>query len=247
VGVKEFRADLHIHTCLSPCGELDLSPAGIVRRAKESGLDIIGICDHNSAENVPALIQAAKGSELAVIAGMEVTTREEVHLVALFDRVEGAFALQAKVYSNLPGENDEESFGLQVQVNASGEVLGFNKRLLIGATTLAIDEVVERIGRYDGLAVASHIDREGFGIIGQLGFIPPDLKLDALEVSYRVPLAEARERFKEYAHYPMIQSSDAHSVTEIGRGLTTLKLKEPTFAELKMALKGEGGREIVSG
>jgi predicted metal-dependent phosphoesterase TrpH len=243
--MREFRADLHVHTCLSPCGELDLSPAGIVEKATESGLDIIGICDHNSAENVPALMQAASGSGLAVIAGMEVTTKEEVHMVALFDRVEGAFALQAKVYENLPGSNDEEAFGMQVQVNAAGEVLGFNNRLLIGATTIGIDEVVERIRRYGGLAIAAHIDREGFGIIGQLGFIPPDLKLDALEVSYRVPLAEAKARFPEYAQYAMVQSSDAHSVTEIGRGSTVLALKEPTLAELKLAFAGRGGRRVV--
>lgn len=243
--MREFRADLHVHTCLSPCGELDLSPAGIVTRARESGLDIIGICDHNSAENVPGLMHAASGSGLTVIAGMEVTTKEEVHVVALFDRVEGAFALQAKVYSNLPGSNDERAFGMQVQVNASGEVLGFNNRLLIGATTLGIDDVVERIRRYGGLAIAAHIDREGFGILGQLGFIPPDLELDALEVSYRVPLPEAKTRFAEYSQYPMIQSSDAHSAAEIGRGSTCFALKEPTFAELGMALKGEGGRSVV--
>lgn len=243
--MREFRADLHVHTCLSPCGELDLSPAGIVNAAVDSGLDIIAICDHNSAENVPGVTHAAEGTGLTVIAGMEVTTREEVHVVALFDRLEGAFALQAKVYANLPGENDEQAFGMQVQANAEGEVLGFNNRLLIGATTLGIDEVVRRIKRYGGLAIAAHIDREGFGIIGQLGFIPPDLELDALEVSYRVPLAEARERFAEYAQYPMIQSSDAHSTAEIGRGSTGFALNEPTFAELVMALEGEGGRSVV--
>jgi len=191
--LRAVKTDLHIHTCLSPCGELSMSPQGIAQKAKEQSIEIIGICDHNSAENVPALIEAGKKLAIQVIPGIEVTTKEEVHLLALFSQIEAALALQAKVYESLPGENNPDLYGLQVVVNESGEVLDFNPHLLIGATTLGLEETINLIHELGGLAIASHIDREGFSLIGQLGFIPSGLPLDALEVSPRLSLQAARK------------------------------------------------------
>ena len=181
--LKMFTADLHVHTCLSPCAELSMSPAAIADRAQELHIDILGICDHNTAENIPAVIQAANRHRIQVLSGMEVCTAEEIHILALFDNVDDALRLQSIIYDNLPGKNDEDAFGMQVVVNAAGEVLRFNDKLLIGASTLPIDEVVRTIHNLNGLAVASHIDRPSFSLIGQLGFIPDNLELDALEVS----------------------------------------------------------------
>ena len=193
--LRNFKADLHIHTCLSPCTDLDMSPQAIALQAKRREIDILGICDHNSAENVPAVMRAADQFAIRVLPGMEVTSQEEVHVLALFDELEPALALQEIVYANLPGENDEEAFGMQVVVNAEGEVLHFNPRLLIGASTLSIEEVTDHIKALDGLAIASHIDREGFSLLGQLGFVPEHLALDALEISPRISLEEAEQRF----------------------------------------------------
>jgi predicted metal-dependent phosphoesterase TrpH len=241
--LRNYKADLHIHTCLSPCTELDMSPQAIAQQAKEKEIDILGICDHNSAENVPALIQAAVPYAIRVLPGMEVTSQEEVHVLALFDSLESAFALQDIVYQHLPGENDEDAFGMQVVVNAEGEVLGFNSKLLIGATTLTIEEVTAHIKELDGLAIAAHIDREGFSLLGQLGFIPPHLPLDALEVSPRTTMAEAKARFQPVL--PMTCSSDAHTVEDIGKGSTTFYIEEGTTHELKKAFRGEEGRRII--
>ena len=119
------------------------------------------------------------------------------------------------MYAHLPGENDEDAFGLQVVVNAEGEVLRFNEKLLIGATTLALGEVVSLIRSHGGLAIAAHIDREGFGIIGQLGFIPDGLPLDALEISSAMPVETARQKFG--SRLPLTPASDAHRLDEIGR------------------------------
>jgi predicted metal-dependent phosphoesterase TrpH len=242
--LREFRADLHIHTCLSPCGDLSMSPATIVREAGRKGIQLIAVCDHNSSENSEAVIRASEGERLTVLPGIEVTTKEEVHVCALFDRLDNALELQTLIYDNLKGQNDDKVFGLQVVVNAEGEVLGFNPRLLIGATDLTIEKVVESIHSLNGLAIAAHIDREGFGIIGQLGFIPPDLKFDALEISRRTKLEEVPSRFGEYDRYPFLCSSDAHYPEDIGAGTTTLLLEEASFGELRMALKGEGNRKI---
>ncbi len=242
--LRNFKADLHIHTCLSPCGDLEMSPQGIVKEAVKKGIDLIAICDHNSSENSGAVIRASEGKELTVLPGIEVTSKEEVHICALFDCVDDALKMQSLIYDNLEGENDEKAFGMQVVANAKDEVLGFNKKLLIGATSFSVEMVVDSIHSFNGLAIAAHIDREGFGIIGQLGFIPPDLQLDALEISPRMKMDEARARFSEYQQFPFICSSDAHYLGDIGEGATTFLLADATFEEIRLALKGEGNREI---
>jgi predicted metal-dependent phosphoesterase TrpH len=193
--LRELKADFHIHTCLSPCAELEMSPLAIIQQAKIKELDIIGICDHNSAENIPALKQAAEDYEICLLPGMEVTSIEEVHILALFDAIESALQLQEIIYANLPGENDEDTFGMQVIVNVHGEILGFNKKLLIGASNLTVDETVRTIHSLNGLAIAAHIDRDSFSLISQLGFVPEKLELDALEIS---PLTSHNRALKKY-------------------------------------------------
>ena len=245
--LRTFKADLHIHTCLSACADLSMGPRAIVDKAAERGLDVIGICDHNSSENVPAVASAARHRNLKVLPGMEVTSKEEVHILALFDRIDRALELQAIVYEHLRGENDAEAFGPQVVVNEEHEVLGFNPRLLAGATELSVEEVVDSIHGLDGLALASHVDRETFGIIGQLGFIPQGLPLDALEVSRNTSLEEARRRFPQYHHFAFVRSSDAHCLEDIGAASTSFFLKEATTGEIKKAFDGEESRRIVVG
>jgi PHP family Zn ribbon phosphoesterase len=238
-----FKADLHIHTCLSPCTELNMSPQGILTAAEKKGIDIIGICDHNSSENSPGVMNAAKRTRIKVIPGLEVTSQEEVHVLALFDSLNNALKLQEHVYENLPGENDEEAFGRQVIVNEKEEVEGFSNKLLIGATTIPLEEVIRLIHSWGGLAIASHIDREAFSIVGQLGFIPKNLPLDALEISPRVSLEEAK---KTYVYdYPITRSSDAHYPDDIGKGFTNFLLEEASLAEIKKALKNEDGRKLI--
>jgi len=243
--LKPFKVDLHIHTCLSPCGDLKMSPRAIVLEAIRKGLDLIAICDHNSCENAAATIKASAQTPLKVLPGIEITTQEEVHICGLFDSIDAANDIQYLVYDHLTGENDETVFGMQVKVDADDYVVAFEKRLLIGAATLSVEYVVDAIHKSGGIAIAAHIDREGFGILGQLGFVPPALELDALEISSRMCLAEARLNFSEYAHYPFLQSSDAHFIENIGRAFTNLNLYEANFDELRLALKGQLRRGII--
>ena len=242
-----FMVDTHIHTCLSPCAELDMHPSAIVDAAIRAGLDSIAVCDHNSAENAGAVQRAGEAAGLAVIPGMEITSSEEVHILGLLPDLAAAMELQSKVYRSLPGRNDENAFGMQVVANEFAEVLGFNEHLLSGATTLSLDEVVAAIHEVDGLAVASHVDREGFGIIGQLGFIPPGLQLDAIEVSQRTPLPLARESFAPKGEHPILCASDAHEPKDVAKAATYVLMQEATLAELRRALAGEGGRTILGG
>jgi PHP family Zn ribbon phosphoesterase len=238
-----MKADLHIHTCLSPCGDLGMSPKGIAEQAKTKEIDILGICDHNSSENIPALIKAAQRYEIVVLPGMEVTSQEEVHILALFNELESAIKLQEIIYAHLPGENDEDTFGMQVVVNAEGDVLSFNNKLLIGASTLPVEEVVKVIHELNGLAIASHIDREGFSLIGQLGFIPEGLNLDALEISPATSFEEAKQRFG--SSYPLTCASDAHFIRDIGKGYTSFYIEEGTIEEIRKALMNADGRKII--
>lgn len=241
--LRLFKADLHIHTCLSPCTELNMSPKRILTAAQKRGIDILGICDHNSTENSMAIMKAAKKMHIHILPGLEVTTEEEVHVLALFDDIDNALRLQEHVYQNLPGKNDEETFGMQVIVNEKEEVLDFCDRLLIGATTIPLDEVLALIHSFEGLAIASHINREAFSIIGQLGFIPEDLELDAMEISPAITFDEAIKKFPY--HYPITSSSDAHDPDDIGRSFTTFLLQDGTVTEIKKALKNEGGRKLI--
>ena len=244
--LKEYRADLHIHTILSPCTELtEMSPRAIVERARQVSLDFIAICDHNSCENVIPARKISLDADLAVLAGIEITSKEEVHTLGLFDSEDEAFKVQEVVYSNLPGENDEDTFGYQVIVNEKDEVLAFNKKLLIGATTLTLEKVVALIHSFNGLAVAAHIDREGFSIIGQLGFIPPGLPLDALEISPRTSVEDAESRFPQSKDYPLITSSDAHYLDDIGKVSTTFLMEKVSVKEMKLALMGMEGRRVL--
>jgi predicted metal-dependent phosphoesterase TrpH len=243
--LKEFRCDLHIHTCLSPCADLDMYPSAIVAKSLEERLDVIAVCDHNSSENVLHVINAAQGKPLKVLPGMEISSREEVHLVALFDKLDALLKLQSWIYDHLPGKNEESVFGCQAIVNELDEVEGFNERLLIGATELSIDEIVANVHELGGLAIASHIDRQGFGIISHLGFIPPDLRLDALEISVRMGLKEARKEFAELYRMAFIEASDAHFIRDIGRGSTRFLLEDATVEELKMAFRKQRGRLVL--
>jgi PHP family Zn ribbon phosphoesterase len=206
---------------------------------------MIAICDHNSARNTAATGRAAKGTSVVVIPGIEIASSEEVHIVGLFPSDELAAAAQEEVYARLFGENNEEVFGYQVVVNEYDEVEDLDKRLLIGATTLPAERVAALIRQFGGLVVAAHVDRDGFGIFGQLGFIPSGLKLDALEVSKRSNFDSVRKKYPQSRGYTLIASSDAHYPDDIGAVCTLARMAEPTFEELSKALAGKEGREIV--
>jgi hypothetical protein len=238
--MREFKADLHIHTCLSPCADLEMSPRNIVREAKRKGLQVIGICDHNSAENVPAVEKNARKEGIKVIGGVEVTSKEEVHILALFDTEEELFSLQEIIYQNLYGTNDEKLYGEQVIVNEEEEVIGFSPKLLIGSTEITVEALVNMIHELGGLAIAAHVDREGFGIIGQLGFIPDGLPLDALELAE----PSRRDSIPQQDVFPFITSSDAHTLENIGRRYTAFLMKNVSLDEIRQCLSGEAGRTV---
>ncbi|MFA5321591.1 MAG: PHP domain-containing protein [Smithella sp.] len=243
--LKIFNCDLHVHSCLSPCAELDMHPMALVKRAIEAKLDMVAICDHNSSANVPYIIKAAQASTLKILPGMEITTSEEVHLLAIFDSLSNLTCMQNIIDRHLLGENDEDRFGIQAIVNEIGEVEGINNQLLIGATDLSLNELISYIHQFDGLAIAAHIDRESFSVLSQLGFIDDNADFDALEITPRTGFKQARIKYQELCNYPFIVSSDSHFIKDIGSAITRMFLQEPSFAELKLALKRQNGRFVM--
>ncbi len=244
--LKKIKADLHIHSCLSPCSDWDMSPKKVVQRSLEQQLDLIAICDHNTAENVSATMREGARQGIAVLPGMEICSREEVHLVTLFKRIEDALNMQEFIYKHLSGNNQPEVFGHQVVADEHDQVLGENPRLLIGATELSLIDIVEKTHHLGGICISSHVDRPSYSLIGQLGFIPEDLHLDAVEVSYRVPLEKARAKVPGIGNYPCVTSSDAHFLHDIGKVWTEFLLAAPSLEELILAFAGTDGRCIVN-
>lgn len=245
--LRRIRADLHVHTCLSPCGDLAMSPRTIAERVCSLKIGILGICDHNSAENVPAVMKAAGARDVTVLPGMEVCTREEIHVLALFEHISQAFALQSTVYDHLAGKNDPDVFGLQVVADDHDEVLAFEERLLIGAVDMPVDDVVREIHRLGGAAIAAHIDRESYSVLSQLGFIPPGLGFDALELSRYISQEEARIRFQSQSASTFIRNSDAHYPGDVGDNTCEYLLEEATFAEIMLAFRKVEGRMVCEG
>jgi len=242
--LRFFLADLHVHTCLSPCAELEMLPKFIVERAQALGLRVIAVTDHNSAENAAAVINAARGTGITVLPGMEVQTREEVHILALFDTLEQVASWQEQVYASLPPlKNDGAVFGEQVLLDADGEPVGYLDRLLLTSTTLSVEEIVQRVSGLNGLCIPAHVDRPAYSIISNLGFIPPELNVVGVEISHNVGPVEARGRFPQLKRYGLVGSGDAHRLQDMGRR-TMLKVAEATVAELSLALAGRDGREV---
>jgi predicted metal-dependent phosphoesterase TrpH len=222
-----------------------MHPQALVGKILEAKLDVVAICDHNSSENVPFVMNAARGKNLNVLAGMEVTTSEEVHILAIFDSLHNLARLQEMVYQHLTGENDEDLFGVQAIVNEIGEVEGLNNKLLIGATDLSLDKLISLIHEFDGLAIAAHIDRESFSVLSQLGFIDENIQFDALEVTPLTGIEKAKVKYPELSNYSFITSSDAHFLKDIGKTRTKIMLQEISVAELKMAFAGQNGRSVL--
>lgn len=241
--LKPYSADLHIHSCLSPCASLDLSPREIVERAKAAGLDIIAVTDHNTAKNVRVVMGLAERRGLTVIPGMEVQTREEIHLLALFPDWPSTAAWDEEVRRHLPDvRNDPEVFGDQPIVDDEGNILNFEERLLLNSIDLPLEEVKRRVEGHGGMAIPSHFDKGSFSLISQLGLIPEDMELEVLEASHKTHFPGMGN---VSPHIPRIVSSDAHRLEDIGNARTIFLLAEATLAELRLAFRGREGRKII--
>ena len=231
------KFDLHIHSCLSPCANLEMSPSEIVTRAVQAGMDGIALTDHQSARNTPAIAECARRAGLKCLFGMEVQTAEEVHTVALFDTVEQALALTDWVYATMPKcVNDPETFGDQPVVTWDDDIVEMEWRILAMGCRRTIPETAAKVHELGGLYIAAHIDRPNFSVISALGSIPEpprtvpsaafptvpsassptgaDKYFDAVELSRT---ADETLWLPKAAGYAVTRSSDAHNLDDVAR------------------------------
>ena len=223
--------DLHIHSCLSPCASLEMSPSEIVRRAVAAGMGGIALTDHQSARNTPAIAECARRAGLACLYGMEVCTAEEVHALALFDTPEQALAMTDWVYAAMVKRvNDPDTFGDQPVVTADDDIVELEWRILALACRKPLPEVGAKCHELGGLFIAAHIDRASFSCFSQLGTIPEDAHFDAVELSRT---ADETIWLPKAEGYAVTRSSDAHNLDDVARVWTAASLDEFSVAGLR--------------
>jgi len=240
-----WMADLHIHSALSPCGSLEMSPRRIVERAFAEGINLIAITDHNACQNCLDLQSLAEEQGIHAFCGMEVQTEEEVHVLTLFARYQDLEQTWQVVYDKLPNApNRPDFFGDQVVVDREDNIRCIEERLLINSSQIGFSDLLNLVEKHRGLAIPAHVDSPTFSLVSQLGFIPPQPPLFAVEISYNSPIPWPCE--ERYADLPLVSFSDAHYPGEIGRATTLFQMEQPTIEELKLALRGLARRKILS-
>ena len=218
------KFDLHIHSCLSPCGNLEMAPSEIVSAAVAAGMDGIALTDHQSARNTPAIAECARRAGIRCLFGMEVQTAEEVHTLALFDTVEQALSLTDWIYAAMPKRvNDPETFGDQPVVTWDDDIVEMEWRILAMGCRRTIPETSEKVHELGGLYLAAHVDRANHSVFGTLGAIPepfpasPGLPIhyfDAVELSRTAVAEDWLPRIGDYA---VTRSSDAHNLGDVAK------------------------------
>lgn len=234
--MKKYSYDLHIHSCLSPCGDSMMTPLNIVNMAHLKGLDIIAITDHNSMLNAGAVMKAAEGLPLTVIPGIEVTSAEEIHVVCLFPDLDSAAKAGRELVKHLPPvPNNFKFFGKQLVLNENDEVTDVFPYLLLNALDISIDALPAFVESYGGICYPAHIDRPANSVLSVLGQLPETLGFSAVEVFNPNRFFEKKENERYLESHLVITSSDAHRLGDISDPVNFLWLEEPSFSALKIA------------
>jgi len=240
-----LSADLHIHSALSPCGSLEMSPRAIAARARALGLDVIAVTDHNSMANVAAAVVAGGREGVTVIPGMEAQTVEGVHVLCYFPEYAVAAECFQDIYPHLPDiANNVDFFGDQVVLDADDNVKGFEPRVLLNSLDLSIDDLVARVRRAGGEVIPAHVESNGFGLLPHLGMVPAHLDLDVLEIAFPHTRREVLQAHPELEPFSLVSHSDAHYLRDIGRVVMQVEARDRGFAALFAAYR-EGAANIV--
>ncbi|WP_073590492.1 PHP domain-containing protein [Anaerocolumna xylanovorans] len=229
--------DLHLHSCLSPCGDTDMTPGNIAGMAAVKELDVIALTDHNTCKNCPPFLKQANDFGILAIPGMELCTREEVHVLCLFEELEAAMEFDKYVYSHLfKVKNKAEIFGEQLLVNEEDEVYGEEEYLLLNAADIGFDEVYDLVKGYNGIMIPAHIDKSANSLIANLGFIPPDSRFTCVEVKEEGRTKELKEKHPYLNQCRIIYDSDAHYLEHINEPVHFLQAAERNRREVLKAL-----------
>jgi PHP family Zn ribbon phosphoesterase len=248
--MKTLLADFHIHSLLSPCAEIEMTPHNIMMKAAAMGLGAIALTDHNASGNLPAAIRLQEKYGVKVFPGMEVECKEEAHIVVLFDKMRQMAAWQKVVDAVHSGrQNLPDKFGAQFVVDEDDNLVTEEKRMLLGPLNISAAEVVKQVSTLGGICFAAHVDRPSCSILMSLGFIPPDMGFTAAEIS-RNSLEELTElKLKaRVGNLPYVTDSDSHWIQAFLDGpKNRITVQDLTLAELKLALAGKDGRSWQAG
>ena len=233
--MNRYYYDLHIHSCLSPCADNDMTTNHIAGMAVLNGLQIVALTDHNTAKNCPAFFEAAKKQGIVPVAGMELTTSEDIHAVCLFEHLEDALRFDAYIQSRrtlIPNRTD--IFGDQLLMNENDEIVGTEPHFLSNATSVSIEEAPAIVRQYGGVCYPAHIDREANGIIATLGTFPETLDCACAEIRDAEKRSELEARFPILKEKQIIISSDAHYLWDIRDKSAFFELDDEPYSSEKI-------------
>ena len=238
--MKEYKADFHIHTVLSPCGSLDMSPSNIVQTAKERGLDIIGITDHNATHHTALIKKLAAKEGIFVLQGVEVCSKEEIHCLAFFEKDDEVLEFQSYIDKHLPPiPNNPDKLGYQVVVDEEEDIIDQLPYTLLSGINQSIDQIKQKVKELNGIFIPAHIDRGTFSLTSQLGFVPPDLNPDAFEISKYCTKEKILKMYPYISNKIILQDSDAHFIEDIGCVHNVLALESLDFEGIRKFFKSE--------
>jgi len=224
--MKKYYYDLHIHSCLSPCGDDESTPDSILGMGELGGLDLMALTDHNTCKNCPAFFESAERHGILPVAGMELTTAEEIHVVCLFPNLESAMSFSEEIDKRrIKIKNRVDIFGNQLIVDSEDNVIGSDDFLLSNATTVSLDEAPSLVKSFGGICYPAHIDRESNGVISVLGMFPQSPVFDCAEVHNREKLDECSQ-LSGFTEDKLIISSDAHFLWDIKEKTDYIELEE---------------------
>ena len=225
--------DLHLHSCLSPCGDEDMTPWNLVNMAKILGLDLIALTDHNSCGNCRSAMKVGELAGITVVPGMELCTAEEIHCVCLFDDIDRAEAFSSYVRTTLPPvKNREEIFGRQLYMDEGDTVLEAEEVLLTTASSISIDTLPTLVKEYGGVCFPAHIDRESYSVLSSLGDFPPELEVTAFELTPVASEEDYRKNYPALEGKRLLRSSDAHYLENMREKEFYIELEENTPSAL---------------
>jgi PHP family Zn ribbon phosphoesterase len=234
----EAFVDLHIHTGLSPCGDKDMTPNNIVNMALIKGLDAIAITDHNSCGNVASCMEVGKRRGLLVIPGMELQTREDIHVICLFPFIENAMLFQEKVYSSLPGmKNRSDIFGEQILYDSEDNISGYHQEMLLNSSAISYDDAYKAVDELGGVFIPAHVDRNSYSVISSLGFMPEYLPTRTVEYSSWDTTVKLIEKGFINTGHQFIHSSDAHYLWGILEKVTYITCSTLSALSIVSSLK----------
>jgi PHP family Zn ribbon phosphoesterase len=241
----EVLLDLHIHSVLSPCADIMMTPGNIIKKAIEKGIDIISITDHNSMKNVKSAREIAAGKKIKIMPGIEVQSKEDIHLLSYFENLKNLNSYYEKIYDGLSNiKNDEEKFGYQIIVDKNDQFIDKEEKLLMNSTSYSLNELVNLTNKFNGIAVPSHADRS-FGLIKNLGFIPEELNIKYMELNFNKSITEYYEQYPYLKNFKLINNSDSHYLNQIDPKMKINLTKKPTTKNIFKQIKKEESKNYI--